>query len=238
MTPIRPVLAGILLALLAYAGDDIDLGLDFWTAMMLSAVTSSGLTWGLAAFLIARTTGTRRQAMRNATVLLATATVTYYLMIVLISRRWSGGTLQDGSSADRYGLTHIAVMTGVWLAGSLAAGALLGILAHTVRHRCGPPAAMAAGAACGLLASESGYHLLRNPPAELMELFQSGAREFYGPLWPTDMIGLIVPMLILAWLATRHRLWPHWPALLLTAAATTVAAALLWLTTALIAHYV
>jgi hypothetical protein len=39
----------------------------------------------------------------GATVLLVSATLVYYLLILVVSRRWSGGMLQDGSSADRYG---------------------------------------------------------------------------------------------------------------------------------------
>lgn len=89
--------------------------------------------WGLAAVLAGRYADTTRRAVTGATGLLVLATVLYYLLILLVSRRWSGATLADCSPANMAGLRSVSVMTAVWLAGSLLAGPLLGLLDHAVR---------------------------------------------------------------------------------------------------------
>ncbi|HWS35273.1 MAG TPA: hypothetical protein VN408_21365 [Actinoplanes sp.] len=206
MMVIRPVLAGILLALPPYAArtlvDDYDL------ARILTAVTGLGLLWGTTVLLTATATATRRQAIITATALLITAAVTYHLLILLA-----------GDTRTGPGVAPV-----LWLAGPV-----LGALGHTIRHGDPRQAASAAGIGCGLLASEGGTLLIIDPPAELMEFFERGASEFYGPLHPADLIGLILPLLLLAVLATRHSLWKHGAVLLFTAATTTVGATLLWL---------
>ncbi|WP_092543742.1 hypothetical protein [Actinoplanes derwentensis] len=216
MTLIRPVAAGILLALLSCAGDTVDLGLGPGrdVARILRAVTSSGLLWGLGALLLAVTAGTRRRAVTQAVMLPVTATVTYFLMIVLVTGRWSG---------------DVAGTAAVWLAVSVAAGFALGILGNTVRHDTGRRAAVAAGIACGLLACPAVHALLIEPPAELMGLVVRGADEFYRSFHPAAAIGLVVPVLVLVWLATRYHLGSHRRELLLSAGLTAVGGAVLWL---------
>jgi hypothetical protein len=123
------VVTAVVLGVLAFIADAVD-GV---AGQIVVAVVSSGLAWGLAALLTGRTATGRRTAVTGATVLLVSATLVYYLLILVVSRRWSGGTLQDGSSADRYGLRSLAVMTTAWLLVSVVAGPVLGLLGQMTR---------------------------------------------------------------------------------------------------------
>jgi hypothetical protein len=106
--------------------------------------------------LTGRTATCRRSAVTGATVLLVSATLVYYLLILVVSRRWSGGTLQDGSSADRYGLRSLAVITTAWLLVSVVAGPVLGLLGQMTKTMPVPGAALAAGVAPGDDSSAAG----------------------------------------------------------------------------------
>ncbi|WP_213457131.1 hypothetical protein [Rhizomonospora bruguierae] len=100
---------------------------------VMVALTSSGFAWGLAAVLAGRHADTVRRAVAGATGLLVLATVLYYLLILLVSRRWSGATLADGSSADMAGLRSVAIMPVVWLVAAHRLGrAWPALLAATV----------------------------------------------------------------------------------------------------------
>ncbi|SNY45372.1 hypothetical protein [Paractinoplanes atraurantiacus] len=119
----------VTLALLAFTADYVDGG----AGQVMVSLTSSGFAWGLAALLTGHYGRNARHAAATATTTLVIATVCYYLLILLVSRRWSGGTLQDGTSADLYGLRSVAIMATFWLAGSLVAGPLLGLLGYAIR---------------------------------------------------------------------------------------------------------
>lgn len=216
---LAPVAGGALLGLLAYAGDDAGLGdhlnLGFHQERALVAVTGSGLVWGLAAFLGGYAVPDRRRAAAAATVLLVSATTVYYLLIALVSRRWSGGTLQDGGSADLSGLLDVVVMTVVWLAGSLIVGPVFGVLGHTVRTRVPRRAAGAAAVTCGLLASEAVYRLVSYLPDG-------------GAVPPAEIIGVTVPLLVLTVLTVRDRLWAGRRVLPFAFAVAAGAGALFW----------
>ncbi|WP_262286288.1 hypothetical protein [Micromonospora sp. MA102] len=101
--------AAAALGLLAFAADFVH-GV---AGHVMDALTSSGFAWGLAAVLAGRYADTTRRAVTGATGLLFLATVLYYVLILLVSRRWSGATLADGSSANMAGLRSVAVMTAV-----------------------------------------------------------------------------------------------------------------------------
>ncbi|WP_238006716.1 DUF6518 family protein [Dactylosporangium sp. AC04546] len=210
------VLAGAALGLLAFLAD----ALDDVPRAVATAVTSSGLAWGLAAFLAGRSTAGRRAAVVRATGTLVSATLVYYLLVVFVSRRWSGGTLEDGSSADMHGLRSVALMTAVWLAGSLVAGPLLGLLGHAVRTGSPRWAAGAAGVACGLLSAEgwAGVAPWRLPLDE----------PFYQAVAAATAVRIVLPFAVLGWLATRHRLWTAWPVLAGAAVAAGAGGAVLW----------
>ncbi|GGM05541.1 hypothetical protein GCM10007977_003330 [Dactylosporangium sucinum] len=210
-------LAAAGLGLLAFLADY----LDGAARAVAVAVTSSGFAWGLAAFLAGWSATARRAAVVRATGTLVVATLVYYLLVVFVSRRWSGFTLEDGSSADAYGLRSVALMTGVWLAGSLVAGPLLGLLGHAVRT--GPPrwAAGAAGVACGLLSAEGWATtvpwrvLLSDDP-------------FVRAVAAGTAVRIVLPLVVLGWLAARHRLWAAWPVLAGAAVAGGVGGVVLW----------
>lgn len=180
--------------------------------------------------------------------LLVLATLVYYLLVLLVSRRWSGGTLEDGRSADLMGLRSVALMTAVWLAGSLVAGPLLGLLGQAVRSERTAPArpertapaaparsertapallaALAAGGACGALAGEGWWFATVVPPWRLL----AAGDDFFRGVAAGEALRLVLPVVVLLWLAARHRLWPAWPALLGAFVAAGGAGALCWYT--------
>jgi hypothetical protein len=162
----RIVAAALALGLLAFATDALDPAAA--AGQVLTALISSGLAWGLAAFLAGRAAVGRRSAVEAATVLLVCATLVYYLLILVVSRRWSGGYLADGSSADLYGLRSVALMTAAWLVVSLIAGPMLGLLGHKTQTTQTPGSALAAGVACGLLSGQGWQEITAAPPWALL----------------------------------------------------------------------
>lgn len=218
------VAAAVALGLLAFVADSVG-GV---AGQVLTALTSSGFAWGLAAFLAGRSAVGARQAVVGATALLTMATVLYYLLVLLVSRRWSGATLEDGSSADLHGLRSVAVMTALWLAGSLVAGPTLGLLGHVVRVGRASHAAVAAGLACGLLSGEGWHAMTEAPPWQLLRIADPYHAEFYRGVVISETVQVALPLAVLAWLATAHRLWRVWPALLVATISSGALGALLW----------
>lgn len=212
----------VVLGVLAFAAD----GVDGVAGPVMIAVVSSGVAWGSAALLAGRAAPDRRSAMTGATVLLVSATLVYYLLILAVSRRWSGGTLVDGSSADWYGLRSLAVMTTAWLLVSVVAGPSLGLLGHMTRTARLPSAALAAGAGCGLLSGQ-GWQEIPPPPWLLWEIDGPDAGIVRGFV-AAELVEVIVPLAVLAWLAGARRLWRAWHLMLLALVVTATLSALLW----------
>jgi len=217
------VVAAVVLGLLAFAAD----GLDGSAGRVLIAVVSSGLAWGSAALLAGLTATGHRDAVTSATALLVSATLVYYLLILVVSRRWSGGTLADGSSADGYALRSLAVTTTAWLLISVLAGPVLGLLGRMTRTAPVPSAALAAGAACGLLSGQGWQEIGTAPPWPLWVPDGPDAALARGMI-AAVLIQVILPLAVLTWLATVRRLWRAWPLLLLAMIATATASALCW----------
>lgn len=212
------------LGLLAFAADAVD---GITAQVVMTALVSSGLAWGSAAFLAGLTATGRRGAVVGATALLVAATLTYYLLILLVSRRWSGGYLADGSSADWYGLRSVAVMTTAWLLVSMVAGPVLGLLGQMTRTARAPIAALAAGAACGLLSGQGWQQVVVAPPWRLWLIGNPNADYVLGIL-AAELMGAILPLAVLAWPATRRGLWQDWPTLFFAMASTATLSALFW----------
>jgi hypothetical protein len=210
--------AAVALGLLAFASDAID---GFAVRQVVTVLVSSGLAWGLAALLAGWTAPDRRGAVAGATALLVSATLVYYLLILVVSRRWSGGLPMDGSTADWYGLRSLAVMTAAWLLASMVAGPALGLLARTTRTARLPSAALAAGAACGLLSGQGWQEITTTPP---------GAPDvaFVDRIGAAQLVEIILPLAVLAWWATRRRLWTAWHILSIAAVVTATLSALCW----------
>ncbi|GAA3344765.1 hypothetical protein GCM10020358_49310 [Amorphoplanes nipponensis] len=220
----RIVAAAFALGLLAFVSDSFDAG----AGQVLTALTSSGLAWGLAAFLAGRTAIDRRSAVIGATVLLVSATLVYYLLILVVSRRWSGGYLADGSSADLYGLRSVAIMTAAWLVASLIAGPMLGLLGHTTRAAPTRGSALAAGIVCGLLSGQVWQEITVAQSHSLQAAADILDGEFVPGLLAATLIQISLPLAVLAWLAHVQRLWRAWPTLLIAMISTASLSALLW----------
>ena len=216
--------AAVALGLLAFAADDID---GFAVRQVVTALVSSGLAWGLAALLAGRTAPDRRAAVTGATALLVSATLVYYLLILTVSRRWSGGSLMDGSSADRYGLRSLAVMTTAWLLVSMVAGPSLGLLGQMTRTAPVPSAALAAGAACGLLSGQGWQEIATTPTGRLWAIGGPNTALVRG-IGAAELVEVILPLAVLVWLATRRRLWHAWPILFGATVVTATLSALCW----------
>ncbi|MEU4625445.1 hypothetical protein AB0G04_36425 [Actinoplanes sp. NPDC023801] len=216
------VVAGAVLGLLAFAADAVDGS----ARPVMVALVSSGLAWGSAALLAGRTAPDRRSAVTGATALLVSATLVYYFLILVASRRWSGGYLVNGSSSDRYGLRSLAVMTMAWLLVSMVAGpslALLGQMTRTARRQ---SAALAAGAAYGLLSGQGWQEVGAAPPCALLVAAING--EVEPGFLTAKLIQVILPLAIPVWLGHVQRLWRAWPTLLIAMILTAALSALLW----------
>ncbi|WP_326549755.1 DUF6518 family protein [Micromonospora sp. NBC_01813] len=217
--------AAVALGLLAFIADSVA-GV---AGQILIALTSSGFAWGLAAFLAGRWAATERRAVAGATALLVTATLLYYLLVLSVSRRWSGGTLEDGSSADLLGLRSVAIMTGLWLTGAVVAGPILGKLGHIVRTGKASTSALAVGTVCGLLSGEGWHSVMVAPPWQVLTVTDPGHIEFFRGVVIGQLITIVLPIVVLAWLATVHRLWrENMPVLLAAAVSSCALSAALW----------
>ncbi|GAA2854280.1 hypothetical protein Acy02nite_49370 [Actinoplanes cyaneus] len=215
--------AAVVLGLLAFGADTV----EGFAGQIVTTLVSSGLAWGLAALLAGRTASDHRGAAAGATALLVSATLVYYLLVLTVSRRWSGGSLVDGTSADRYGLRSLAVMTTAWLLVSVVAGPVLGLLGRTTRTARVPDAALAAGAACGLLSGQGWQEIATTPTGHLWAIGSLDA-AFVRGTGVTEPVGVILPLAVLVWLATHRRLWRAWPLLLLAMVVTATVSAVSW----------
>ncbi|WP_433616174.1 hypothetical protein ACQP2P_13910 [Dactylosporangium sp. CA-139114] len=215
---------GAVLGLLAFGADAV----GGMAGQVLVALTSSGFSWGLAAFLVGRFAAVRRQAIARAAVLLVVATLVYYALIVFVSRRWSGGYLEDGSPADMMGLLSVAKMTALWLFGSLVAGPVLGLLGHAVRSERTDAAALAAGVACGALSGEGWQSVAAVEPWRLLGLADAQEAEFVRGVVAGEVLRVALPVGVLLWLTLRHRLRGSWPVLLGAFVVSGGAGALCW----------
>jgi hypothetical protein len=211
------VVAAVALGLLAFAADFID---GFVMSRVVTVLVSSGLAWGLAALLAGRSAPDRRGAVTGATALMVAATLVYYLLILVVSRRWSGGSLMDG-------LRSVAVMTAAWLLVSVVAGPSLGLLGQMTRTAPVPGAALATGVACGLLSGQGWQEILMTPPG-LPWAIRAPDAVFAHGIGTPQLIEIIVPLAVLAWLATRRRLWQAWPILFIAMVVTATLSALFW----------
>ncbi|GAA4960355.1 hypothetical protein [Actinoplanes utahensis] len=217
------VVAGAVLGLLAFTVDAV----DGTARQVMTALVSSGLAWGSAAVLAGHTAPDRRSAVTRATLLLISATLVYYLLILVISRRWSGGVLVDGSSADWYGLRSLAVMTTAWSSVSMVAGPALGLLGLTARTGRLRSAALAAGASCGLLSGEGWSQIAAAPPWRLLAVDGPDAAFARGVL-AAELVGVIVPLAVLACLVSARRLWGAWHLMAIATGVTATLSAVLW----------
>ncbi|WP_199513123.1 DUF6518 family protein [Nucisporomicrobium flavum] len=100
---------------------------------ILLTLTSSGFAWGMAALLLGFRQNTWRAAALAGAATLIIATVVYYAMILGISQRWRGGSLQDGSSADYIGLLSVGRAAALWTMASLCAGPVLGVIGWKIK---------------------------------------------------------------------------------------------------------
>ncbi|MEU8007704.1 hypothetical protein AB0B66_41645 [Catellatospora sp. NPDC049111] len=147
--------AGALLGTLAFLGDELPEGVG----RIVLTLTSNGFAWGAAALVTGYLVRRARRAPVVATGLLLVATAVYYLLILVVSRRWSGGYTEDGSSYDLYGLISLVRAAGFWLGLAVGAGLVFGLLGHVVRNASPGLSAAAAGLSYGLLAAEGMYGL-------------------------------------------------------------------------------
>ncbi|MEV4629925.1 DUF6518 family protein [Micromonospora sp. NPDC049523] len=214
----------VLLGLLAFVADSVE-GV---VGQVMVALVSSAFAWGSAAFLTGRFAASPRRAAATATGVLVLATLLYYLLVVFVSRRWSGAYLDDGTSADLQGLRSIAIMTALWLIGAVVAGPTLGLLGYLVRVGGVKRAALAAGVTTGFLSGEGWHAVAVVPPWQLLAVSDPHQTEFLLGVVISNLVRIVLPLVVLAWLVTTHRLWREWPALLVATVSGGALSALLW----------
>ncbi|WP_144119573.1 hypothetical protein [Catellatospora sichuanensis] len=172
----RVSVAGTLLGALAFLGDELP-GVG---GRIVLTLTSNGFAWGAAALVAGYLVRQARRAPFVATGLLLVATAIYYLLILVVSRRWSGGYTEDGSSYDVYGLLDLARAAGFWLVLAVGAGLVLGLLGHIVRNGSPRLAAAAAGSAFGLLTAEGLHGVITAPWTVITEPFHLAYAVSHG----------------------------------------------------------
>ena len=217
-------IAAVALGLLAFAADSVG-GV---AGQVVIALTSSGFAWGLAAFLAGRSAAGARRAAAGGTTLLVVATLVYYLLVLTVSRRWSRGVLEDGNPIDLRGLRSVAVMTAVWLIGSMVVGPGLGLLGHVVRVGGVSRAALVTGVTCGLLSGDGWRAMGEARPWRLLVVSEPSQVAFLQGVVVSNLIKIILPVVVLAWLATTQRFWRVWPVLFPATVFSGVLSALLW----------
>jgi hypothetical protein len=195
---------------------------------VLTSLTSSGFAWGLTAFLVGLTASTRRRAAIGGAALLVVATLLYYVLVLTVSRRWSGAYVLDPATGtltpnDLPGLRSLAITTVLWLVGFVIAGPMLSLLGQTVRSGNATRAALAAGLGFGLLSGEGWYSVWR---VRLWRLAYDG--DFARGVAAAEVVKVLLPLAALVWLAIAHRLGRVWPVLLATSIVSAAGGALIW----------
>jgi hypothetical protein len=118
-------------------------------------------------------------------------------------------------------------MTTAWLLVSMVAGPSLGLLGQMTRTARVPSAALAAGAACGLLSGQGWQEIATTPTGRLVAIGGPHA-AFVRGIGAAGLAEVILPLAVLAWLATRRRLWQDWPILLIAMVVSATLSALSW----------
>ncbi|GAB4057272.1 DUF6518 family protein [Catellatospora paridis] len=193
---------GVPLGTLAFLGDELP---DAVGRIVLT-LTSNGFAWGTAALVAGYLVRRARRAPVVATVLLLVATTVYYGLILVVSRRWSGGTLDDGSSADALGLQSIARAAGFWSLLSVGAGLMFGSLGHLVRNGPRQRSSAAAGLAFGMLAAEGLYQLSHDYYWPVTDDF---VRAIVVSNAVTVVLSLVVTVVLLASRRGRGSWWAY-----------------------------
>jgi hypothetical protein len=194
--------AGVPLGTLAFLGDELPNA----AGQIVLTLTSNGFAWGAAALVAGYLVRRARRAPMAATALLLVATTVYYGLILVVSRRWSGGTLEDGSSADAHGLLSVARAAGFWLLLSVGAGLVLGSLGYFVRSGTRHRSSAAAGLAFGMLAAEGLYQLSRDYYWPIPDDF---VRVIVASNAVTVVLSLVVTVVLLVCRATRGSWWTY-----------------------------
>jgi hypothetical protein len=194
--------AGVPLGTLAFLGDELPAA----AGQIVLMLTSNGFAWGAAALVAGYLVRRARRAPVAATALLLVATTVYYGLILVVSRRWSGATLEDGSSADAYGLLSIARAAGFWSLISVGAGLVLGSLGHFIRNGSRHRSSAAAGLAFGMLAAEGLYQLSRHYHWPVRNDF---IRVIVVSNAVTVVLSLVVTVLLLAGRGARGSWWTY-----------------------------
>lgn len=126
---------------------------------VVTALASSGVSWGAAAVSVGYLRNNFRTAVLSGILVLVTSTFVYYALILFVSRRWSSGTLDDGSPASSAGLVSVGTALAFWVCVSLFVGPILAALGYAVRWGNPMQSGFTIGLVFGLLSSQ-GWHVL------------------------------------------------------------------------------
>jgi hypothetical protein len=90
-----------------------------------------------------------------------------------------------------------------------------------------PSAALAAGAACGFLSGQGWQEIAIAPPWRSW-LTDGPYAYFAHGIGAAELVEVCLPLAVLAWLATRGRLWHAWPILVSAMVVAATLCALFW----------
>lgn len=220
-----PVLAGLGVGILAFIPDSVSASL----VELFAPVVSSGFGWGLVALVVAMYAPSRSSAMTFAVGTLVLSTVTYYSLILVVSRRWQLGVESTGNGwMSHSGLASVAKAMGFWLFASVCGGIVLGVLAFAIRHNVARKSAIVTGLTLGLIGGEGAYGLFH-----ALFIWEGPLNSF---LWRKLYLALAQLLLTGTSLIVVVRVRKQdtkWPLLLVSFIVSLSAAAILW---HLIAH--
>ncbi|WP_431728064.1 hypothetical protein [Verrucosispora sp. TAA-831] len=195
------------------------------TSELLLPVVSSGFAWGLVALLSAMFADKRSTAILFGVGTLWLATITYYSLILFVSRRWyhAADSFEGSRFGQWAGLMSVARSAGVWLAASVCAGALMGVLAHVMRHGTARSSTISMGISFGLLAGRGVFHLFHITVLWVGPYDSFALSKLHSAL--IEVLLVVASLAIAVWIRRRT---VHLPVLALTLVPAIVASAALW----------
>lgn len=220
-----PIFAGMGVGILAFVPDLVSTPI----AELLAPIVSSGFGWGLVALIVAMYARSRSSAIMYAIGTLVVSTVTYYSLILFVSRRWQLGAEQVGGGwTSHTGLISVVRATGFWLVASVCGGIVLGALAFAIRHDADRNSAIITGLTLGLVGGEGAYGLFH-----AIFIWEGPLNSFLWQKLYLALVQLLLTVMSLIVVVRIRKRDTQWPLLLASFMVSLSAAAVLW---HLIAH--
>ncbi|MEV0610649.1 hypothetical protein AB0I61_30250 [Polymorphospora rubra] len=195
-------------------------------AQIVTPLVSSGTAWGLVALVVGYLAWSYRSAAVVGVAVLALSTVTYYALILFVSRRWTAGIQSwdvDSTGPVLAGLGSVARAMAFWLVASVGAGVVMGRLGQAVRRGTARLASVASGVAMGFLPGEGTYEIF-----QIVVLWGGPVNALHWSRLLLAGMQVSMAVVVVSVLTWRRRRDVSWWVFVVTAAASVVAGTTLW----------